>query len=219
MTSVACLRPGGVELTDRLLAAAALPRGAGVLDVGCGAGATVAHLVDDCGLRATGLDASSDQVRQGREARPDLDFVVGRAEALPFADESYDGVLCECVLSTVDDVAAALCEFGRVLRPGGVVMLSDLYLRAGGEATPDGGTPCLGSRVTVEGLLAAAGLDVGVWEDQTGALGRYVWDLAGSVAPLPSVPGRLRARVASGRRFGYFLCVARSHRRAGKGAS
>ena len=48
-----CLRPGGLELTDRIVALARLPRGARVLDVGCGSGATVAHLADRHGLRHT----------------------------------------------------------------------------------------------------------------------------------------------------------------------
>ena len=50
-----CERPGGFELTDRALALARLSAGARVLDVGCGLGASVAHLVDHCGLRAVGL--------------------------------------------------------------------------------------------------------------------------------------------------------------------
>ncbi len=67
-TVATCYRPGGMKLTDRTLAAATLPPGAAVLDVGCGAGATAAHLVDKHGLRLTGLDAADDRVRQCRKA-------------------------------------------------------------------------------------------------------------------------------------------------------
>ena len=216
MTPVDCLRPGGLELTDRLVAAAALPPGAVVLDVGCGAGATVARLEDDHGLQAIGLDASGDRVRRAREARPDLVFTPGRAEALPYPDASFDGVLCECVLSTVDDAGAVMAEIGRVVRPRGAVMLSDLYVRAGSDTAPGGGMPSLGRREEVEALLAAAGLAMEVWEDQSAALGRYLWDLAGSGERRPPAPER-RSASAAGRRFGYFICVARQTERAGKG--
>ena len=218
MTCASCERPGGLELTERMLAAAGLPHAAHVLDVGCGAGATVAHLVDECGLRATGLDASEETLRQDREARPDLDFVAGRAEALPFADGSFDGVLCECVLSMVEHSGAVLAEMVRVLRPDGVLMLSDLYVREGGMTPADDGVAALGGRELTETRLAAAGLAVEAWEDQTVMLGRYIWDLAGTGAPLPP-PRRRGASPGSGRRLGYFICVARSDGRAGKGAS
>jgi len=218
VTCVSCERPGGLELTGRMLAAAGLPHGAHILDVGCGAGATVAHLVDDGGFRATGLDTSEERLRQDREARPDLDFVAGRAEALPFADGSFDGVLCECVLSTVEDTGAVLSEMVRVLRRGGALMLSDLYVREGDLTPSDGGVAAFGGRETTETRLAATGLAVEVWEDQTGMLGRYIWDLAGTGAPV-SPPRRRGARPGSGWRLGYFICVARSSGRAGEGAS
>ena len=48
-----------------------------------------------------------------------LELLVGRAEALPLQDESADVVVCTHVLCSVTDVAAALSEARRVLRPGG----------------------------------------------------------------------------------------------------
>lgn len=220
MTPTACLRPGGVELTDRLLAAAALRPRAAVLDVGCGDGASVAHLTDACGCRATGLDASAARIACAGEARPDLCFVTGLAEALPFAGASFDAVLCECVLSTVEDAGTVLAEMARVLRPGGALLASDVYARGDGKHPPASAPPTLGRRETVEALLAAAGLVVEVWEDQTWALGRYLWDLAGSRPPLPAPPPAARSsRSAAGRQLGYFISVARPSGWAEKGAS
>jgi SAM-dependent methyltransferase len=215
--AVTCLHPGGLELTDRLLAAAGLRPGAAVLDVGCGAGVAVARLADYHGLQVTGLDASREGIEQAAEARPDLDFVAGRAEALPFPDASFDAVLCECVLSTLDDPGRALAEMARVLRPDGAALLSDVYVRSGSEAARDGAVAALGRRETVERLFEAAGLRPSTWNDESGVLGRYLWDLAGSLSARTAPPPERRA-VTGARRLGYFVCVARLESATVKGA-
>jgi SAM-dependent methyltransferase len=202
------LHPGGLELTDRLVATAGFRAGAAVLDVGCGAGATAAHLTDDLGLRVTGLDASRERIAQAAEARPDLALVAGRAEALPFADASFDAVVCECVLSTLDDPARALAEVVRVLRPGGAVLVSDVYTCAGTGARPGGATASLGPRETVEALFAGAGLRVTLWNDEPAALGRYLWDHAGACAGAPAPAPERRVPSPGGPRLGYLSCVA-----------
>ena len=216
--AVACLHPGGLELTDRLLAAAGLAPGAAVLDVGCGAGVAVAHLADGHGLRPTGLDVSRGRIEQAAEARPELDFVAGRAEALPFADASFDAVLCECVLSTLADPGCALSELARVLRPEGVALVSDVYTRTGIETPHVGGTPSLGPRETVAALFAGAGLRLLLWNDEPAALGRYLWDSGGArvVGPAPAPERRVHA--PGGPRLGYFSCVGRPASPAEKGA-
>src|SRR5262249_21733334 len=63
-----------------------------------------------------------------RAARLDerVRFVQGDAEALPLADESMDGALCECALCTFPDKDAAARELTRVLRPGARLALSDV---------------------------------------------------------------------------------------------
>ena len=53
-------------------------------------------------------------------------FVTGDAEALPLADASVDGALCECALCTFPDKRSAAAELARVLRPGARLALSDL---------------------------------------------------------------------------------------------
>jgi arsenite methyltransferase len=214
-----CLHPGGLELTSRLVAAAGLRAGAAVLDVGCGAGATVTHLADDHGLRVTGLDASRERIEQAAEARPDLDFVAGRAEALPFADASFDAVVCECVLSTLDDPSHALAEVARILRPGGATLVSDVYTCPGTGAPPRAGTPSLGPRETVTALFAGAGLRVTLWNDEPAALGRYLWDHAGAPIGGRSPAPKRRAGAPDGPRLGYFSCVASLASSAEKGAS
>jgi SAM-dependent methyltransferase len=214
VTVAVCRHPGGLDLTDRLVAAAGLPAGAAVLDVGCGAGAAVARLVDEHGLGAVGLDASERRIAEAAEARPDLELIVGSAEALPFADASFDAVLCECVLSTLAVPGLAVDEMSRVLCPGGAVLVSDLYVRSAGDKPQDGGVPTLGDRRMAEGLFEAAGLEVSGWSDESGALAQYLWDHAGERAARRAPAPTSRAGAAArGRRLGYFSCLARRHHR------
>jgi SAM-dependent methyltransferase len=93
-----------------------------VLDAGCGTGGNSAHL--RAYGRVTGIDFSSDALQLAAE-RPGLRLARASVEALPFADESFDLVLSKDVLchhGVARDVAAVR-EFARVLRPGGVLFL------------------------------------------------------------------------------------------------
>ena len=69
------------------------------------------------------------RVRAAREAGVEVELVDAVAEALPLPDGSVDAVLFAYVLCSVDDVAAALSETRRVLRPGGVVCVLE-HVRA-----------------------------------------------------------------------------------------
>jgi SAM-dependent methyltransferase len=116
------LRPGGRELTRRIIDALGIPPGARALDVGSGTGATLAEL-RECGLHAFGLDYSRSLAVQAAEQSP---VAVGDAESLPFPPGSFDVVLSECVLSALPDKPAALSEARRVLAPGGHIVMSDM---------------------------------------------------------------------------------------------
>jgi SAM-dependent methyltransferase len=125
--------PGGLALTGRLAAGLQLPAGARVLDVACGIGTTALALAGDHGWEVVGLDPSTanlDKARQRGAAAPDsrLAFVAGTADALPFAAESFDAVVCECALSTFADQPRAVAEMARVVRAGGVVGISDMVV-------------------------------------------------------------------------------------------
>lgn len=128
------LHPGGLESTRALLRAAALPRGATLLDAGCGLGASAHVAEDEFGLLVEAVDASAAVVARA-EARDPGDVAWRRADllALPQADGAFDGVLAECVLSTVPR-EAALAEIRRVTRRGGVLAVSDVVTRGGAPA-------------------------------------------------------------------------------------
>ncbi|MGH1561638.1 class I SAM-dependent methyltransferase [Mumia sp. DW29H23] len=96
-----------------------------VLDAGCGPGRVTAHLAS-LGVDAEGLDLSPAMVAIARADHPDLRFEVGSVTELPFAAESYVGVVAWYSLIHVPPEAlpAAVDELARVLRPGGVMLAS-----------------------------------------------------------------------------------------------
>jgi arsenite methyltransferase len=123
------IRPGGLELTRQALERSKLPAGSRILDVGCGTGVTVAYLLHEQMIQAVGIDSSSRLVAQGKLRDAALPLLMGYAGALPFPDESFDGVILECTLSLVRDRERALKECHRVLQPLGRLMVTDLYAR------------------------------------------------------------------------------------------
>jgi ubiquinone/menaquinone biosynthesis C-methylase UbiE len=130
------LHPGGLALTERLGTLLTLGPEAHVLDVAGGPGASAIFLARRFGCRVTVLDYSAASVAAAQHAARQAGMddrvvaVQGDAERLPFADGSFDAVICECAYCTFPDKPAAAAELARVLRPGGRVGVSDLT-RAG----------------------------------------------------------------------------------------
>ena len=91
-----------------------------VLEVGCATGALTTHL-DDGGYRVTGLDRSSSMIRRAKKTYPHLDFHVGDATELPYADSAFDVVVAASVVNIVADAKAVMSEMARVCVPGGTV--------------------------------------------------------------------------------------------------
>jgi len=91
-----------------------------ILDVGCGTGATLPGL-SQYG-RVIGLDSSHYALQCCRK-RGHRDLMQARGEALPIADESADVITALDLLEHIPDDAAAVREFARVLRPGGLLIV------------------------------------------------------------------------------------------------
>ncbi|MBE1499034.1 ubiquinone/menaquinone biosynthesis C-methylase UbiE [Amycolatopsis lexingtonensis] len=106
--------------------------GGALLDVGCGPGMMVRHLLDDRpgDFAVTGCDRSAAMVDAARRrAGKGADFSVGDIREMPFADGAFDIALAMGVLEYVD-IGPALHEIARVVRPGGLVVVTMLNPRS-----------------------------------------------------------------------------------------
>ena len=188
------IRPGGLTLTDRALDFCCFPTGAQLLDVGCGSGATVEHLCSRYGFNANGVDISPALIAEGLGRNPALALEEAPAEALPFEAESRDGILCECVLSLLEEPFRALAEFRRVLRNNGHLILSDMYSRD------------TAARGRIEGWLSASGFAPLLWEDHTSFLKELAARL---ILAHGSLEGLCPTTSGVGGKPGYYLLLAR----------
>ena len=106
--------------------AARLPVSAAVLDVGCGTGRLLDRLGSARpGWSLFGVDRSTGMTSAARRLRPSLPVVQGTAEALPYEEGSFDAVVTTLSFHHWADKPSALAEVFRVLRPGGVLALTD----------------------------------------------------------------------------------------------
>ena len=100
-----------------------------VLDVATGTGAVARELVRRYGCRVVGVDQSAEMLAIARaRAEERVEFREARAEALPFADRSFDGLTFTYLLRYVDDPAATMHELARVVRPGGRVAMLEFSI-------------------------------------------------------------------------------------------
>jgi 2-polyprenyl-6-hydroxyphenyl methylase/3-demethylubiquinone-9 3-methyltransferase len=98
-----------------------------VLDAGCGDGAFLAFLRRR-GFCVSGLDLAEAAAARARRRCPDADTRIGSLEEpLPFEDQSFDAVWCTEVLEHLFNVHGALAELNRVLKPGGMLLLTTPY--------------------------------------------------------------------------------------------
>ncbi len=120
-----------------------LRRNARVLDLGCGEGRNTIYL-SRIGFQGVGLDLSRKAVKVLNnnlfEEEVRGQGMVGDARRLPLRTASFDGVLAHHLLDHLDGqgFAAAVAEVGRVLKPGGVLLLTMgnfAHLRGGREVT------------------------------------------------------------------------------------
>lgn len=99
------------------------PIGSCLLEAGCGSGRFV-YFLDQQGYRITGVEIGSDAVQYMHKMHPDLNIFQGDVTALPFFENSFDGVLSLGVIEHVPQgVEEPLREMYRVLKPDGVALV------------------------------------------------------------------------------------------------
>lgn len=99
-----------------------------ILDIGTGKG-FIALMLAEMGHRVTAVDISPVMIEHARfDARLrqlHVEFLVGDACRLPFADESFDGIINRHVFWTMPEPNEAAAEWARVLKPGGKLVVID----------------------------------------------------------------------------------------------
>jgi ubiquinone/menaquinone biosynthesis C-methylase UbiE len=200
--------PGGLGLTKKMAAFCHFAKGDKVLDVGCGAGETVRFLRETHQLDAMGIDPALTGARE--QADPNLPIWRGTADALPFEEESLDGILCECSFSLFDRPESVLAGFARVLKPGGRLLISDVYAR-GRPAEISGFTKHLHTRESLCQWAADQGLELILFEDQSQTLKSLALQMIMDAEDGESFYENIGVSFAEMKaaRCGYYLLIAR----------
>jgi SAM-dependent methyltransferase len=115
----------GAPLARELIGRVGLEPDSKALDVGCGPGALTSALAEALGAeRVAAIDPSQPFARACAERVPGADVRAAPAEAIPFADDSFDATLSQLVINFLADAPVALAEMRRVTVPGGPIAAS-----------------------------------------------------------------------------------------------
>lgn len=185
--------PGKLVLTERLGLLLDLQPGQRLLDVASGRGTSAIFLAERFGCQVVGVDIAPDIIKdanaRAKEAGLEdlVHFEKGDGESLPFDDEAFDAIICECAFCTFPGKSEAADQFARVLRPGGRIGISDLT--RSGPLPPELDTlmawvACIADALPIEdytSVLAGAGLKVKQVEIHDEALAELVDEVRGKL--------------------------------------
>jgi SAM-dependent methyltransferase len=122
---------GGLKATRRLAELCHLNKDTRLLEVGCGVGLTSCYLAQRYGCHIVGVDLSPKMVEwatkraQRKGLLGQVEYRTADAQDLPFADGSFDVVMCESVTAFPADKQKAVSEYTRVTRSGGYVGMNE----------------------------------------------------------------------------------------------
>jgi len=188
------MRPGGLRLTDKLSKKCQFKKGSLLLDIGCGTGRALEYLEKKYGVIGIGIDISETNIEKGKQRNPNLNLRVGDGSKLSFSSDTFDGVLMECSLSLIGNKDKVLHDIYNILKPGGKVIITDIYLKmtdldnkAPDEKTAcgtyQGNTscpPCLRGAFEIKELIQTIedlGFIILCWEDESKELKKFAIDL------------------------------------------
>ena len=126
------------EILSLIRDAARVAPASRVLDVACGPGLVALHLAETAG-HVTGLDITPAMLDKARELQrqgglDNLSWDLGRADSLPHPDASFDAVVTRFSFHHLVEPARALAEMVRACRPGGRVVVCDVYTTTEAQA-------------------------------------------------------------------------------------
>lgn len=104
-----------------------------ILDAGCGIGGSARLLAKNFPCRITGIDLAASFIETARELTGlcnlshCIEFEQGSVLTMPFENVSFDAILCQHILMNIQDKKTALKEFYRVLKPGGSLILHEIF--------------------------------------------------------------------------------------------
>jgi len=93
-----------------------------VLDVGCGIGTYTKKFFEE-GAEVFGIDVDGEKIQKAKRFSPTINFLVGKAEDLPFENNFFDVVFLHEVLEHVKDDKKTILESLRVLKPSGKIII------------------------------------------------------------------------------------------------
>jgi SAM-dependent methyltransferase len=109
-----------------------------VLEVGCGAGGCAVHLAATVGATVVGIDINKNGIENARKLALSSNVHSrvrfehsNAAEALPFADNSFDAIYSNDSMCHIPDRVSVLKEWRRVLKPGGKLLFTDAMILTG----------------------------------------------------------------------------------------
>ena len=121
------------EILDRGLEMAGLKAGSRILDIGCGDGWAVAHMANDLGMKAEGIDINVAKIAEAKEKYPGIEVRFADGEFLEdYMSFTFDGINMGNCLRSINMPDEALHEAYCVLKKGGKLIINDIY-----EQDPD----------------------------------------------------------------------------------
>ena len=97
-----------------------------LLDIGCGTGYLINMLAENYDAEFTGLDLSPEMIKQANSKNiKNAQFVEGRSDEMLFEDNTFNIITCSQSFHHYPDTDKAMQEARRVLKPGGLYILSD----------------------------------------------------------------------------------------------
>lgn len=220
-------RPGGMKLTRQALELIHLPPGAHILDVACGTGATLDYLERQLNYHAVGLDSSGGMLSLAQRSTRGLAIIRADGVSIPLTARSQDAVMLECAFHLAGDSSSVMKEIRRVLKPQGMLIISDIYLREVKDSSildVLSHSQCLSNLLTfqeIQSYMIEAGFEIFSWQDQAPVFKEWMMGKVFELGSLQKFYRRLLGEKACGYgnvdemqakvRLGYYLMVAQKN--------